>query len=248
MIPATLLAGITTYIWPFITTKGAYIVLGIVNGLVNNPSMRKWSSDEVTYSVFIGSYASMLTAPLWTMGSTNTVGLRIGMFFSIIALGALAGPPISGAINAATGGYKAVGYYAGASSRSPAMFYSYGRAFAHRHLNYVCSRVLNHLQTANSATYLGEGVIELDSLMVVDIHSTAKLSSQQQLPLQILCIIARCMLYYTITTLLYTHAYHLNVARCMLYYTITTILYTHVYHLNIHGSSKTTKMAVQESD
>jgi len=32
---------------------------------------------------------------------------------SILALGALAGPPISGAINAATGGFKVVGYYAG---------------------------------------------------------------------------------------------------------------------------------------
>ncbi|EKM55122.1 uncharacterized protein PHACADRAFT_255520 [Phanerochaete carnosa HHB-10118-sp] len=97
MIPATLFAGVTTYIWPFITTKGAYIVLGLANG------------------IFIGSYASMLTAPLWGMGSTHTVGLRVGMFFSIIALGALAGPPISGAINDATGGYKAVGYYAGTS-------------------------------------------------------------------------------------------------------------------------------------
>ena len=48
------------------------------------------------------------------MGETQTVGLRVGMFFSILALGALAGPPISGAINDASGGYKAVGYYAGA--------------------------------------------------------------------------------------------------------------------------------------
>lgn len=56
----------------------------------------------------------MLSAPLFSMGETQTVGLRVGMFFSILALGALAGPPISGAINDASGGYKAVGYYAGA--------------------------------------------------------------------------------------------------------------------------------------
>ena len=47
------------------------------------------------------------------MGETQTVGLRVGMFFTILALGAVAGPPISGAITAATGGYKATGYYAG---------------------------------------------------------------------------------------------------------------------------------------
>lgn len=97
MIPATLFAGITTYIWPFIHSIAAYVVLGIVNGM------------------FTGVYASMLTAPLLGMGQTQTVGLRVGMFFSILALGALAGPPISGAINDATGGYKEVGYYAGSS-------------------------------------------------------------------------------------------------------------------------------------
>lgn len=46
-------------------------------------------------------------------GDTEDVGRRVGMFMSILALGALAGPPISGAINTATGGFAAVGYYAG---------------------------------------------------------------------------------------------------------------------------------------
>jgi len=35
------------------------------------------------------------------------------MFMSIFALGALGGPPISGAIRTARGGFEAVGYYAG---------------------------------------------------------------------------------------------------------------------------------------
>ena len=55
----------------------------------------------------------MLAAPLIEMGDRQTVGVRLGMFFTILALGALAGPPISGAINEQTGGYKDVGYYAG---------------------------------------------------------------------------------------------------------------------------------------
>ena len=58
----------------------------------------------------------MLAAPLISMGETHDVGLRLGMFFTILALGALAGPPISGAINEATDGFKAVGYYAGTPS------------------------------------------------------------------------------------------------------------------------------------
>jgi MFS transporter, MCT family, solute carrier family 16 (monocarboxylic acid transporters), member 10 len=83
---------------------------------------REWVSIRVNYllvvvdlraSMFTGVYASMLAAPIISMGDTRSVGVRVGMFFSVLALGALAGPPISGAINTATGGYKAVGYYAG---------------------------------------------------------------------------------------------------------------------------------------
>lgn len=55
----------------------------------------------------------MLAAPVVRMGRTEDVGLRIGLNFTVIALGAVAGPPISGAINAATGGFKFTGIYAG---------------------------------------------------------------------------------------------------------------------------------------
>lgn len=43
---------------------------------------------------------------------------------SIIAIGALVGPPISGAINAATGGFEAVGYFAGESEHIRIMRWS----------------------------------------------------------------------------------------------------------------------------
>jgi len=48
-----------------------------------------------------------------SMGVSSDIGRRLGMFTSIMSIGALTGPPISGAINSATGGYEAVGYYAG---------------------------------------------------------------------------------------------------------------------------------------
>jgi MCP family monocarboxylic acid transporter-like MFS transporter 10 len=47
------------------------------------------------------------------MGEVEDVGRRSGMMMTIIAMGALAGPPISGAINNATGGFREVGYFAG---------------------------------------------------------------------------------------------------------------------------------------
>ncbi|PIL24397.1 MFS general substrate transporter [Ganoderma sinense ZZ0214-1] len=97
MTPATLLAGIMTYIWPFAKSTGGNIAVAIV------------------YGGSSGIYVSMLSAPLVHMGRTEDVGVRIGMCFTVVAIGAVAGPPISGAINAATGGFTFTGVYAGSA-------------------------------------------------------------------------------------------------------------------------------------
>ena len=47
------------------------------------------------------------------MGPTESIGRRTGMYFTVMALGALAGPPISGIIVDTPGSYRAVGAYAG---------------------------------------------------------------------------------------------------------------------------------------
>lgn len=46
------------------------------------------------------------------MGDMDDAGQRIGMCFAVMSIGSLAGPPISGAIDAAIGGFVAVGFYA----------------------------------------------------------------------------------------------------------------------------------------
>ncbi|KAI1788356.1 MFS general substrate transporter [Ganoderma leucocontextum] len=97
MTPATLLAGIMTYIWPFANSVGGNIAVAVV------------------YGASSGVYVSLLSAPIVRMGRTEDVGVRIGMCFTFIAIGAVAGPPISGAINAATGGFKFTGVYAGSA-------------------------------------------------------------------------------------------------------------------------------------
>ncbi|KAJ3565582.1 hypothetical protein NP233_g7544 [Leucocoprinus birnbaumii] len=94
MIPFTLFAGILTYAWPFTHSTASLIVVTVIYGFCS------------------GTYVSLLTAPIMTFGGEGDVGRRIGMFMTITALGAVAGPPISGAINAATGGFEAVGLYA----------------------------------------------------------------------------------------------------------------------------------------
>ena len=62
---------------------------------------------------FSGAFVGLLAAPMIALGDTDDIGRRTGMYMTVLAAGAVAGPPISGAINVATGGYEIVGIYAG---------------------------------------------------------------------------------------------------------------------------------------
>ncbi|KAG8734989.1 hypothetical protein FRC11_003522, partial [Ceratobasidium sp. 423] len=87
LIPSTLVAGICTFIWPFARTKGTLIAVSCI------------------YGIACGTFVGMLPAPVAKMGSMEDVGRRTGMLMTIAATGALAGPPISGAILGKTGSY-----------------------------------------------------------------------------------------------------------------------------------------------
>lgn len=57
--------------------------------------------------------------PAVRMGDVADVGRRVGMALTIMSLGALAGPPISGAIlDHSANDFKPVGYYAGETDPS----------------------------------------------------------------------------------------------------------------------------------
>jgi hypothetical protein len=60
-----------------------------------------------------GAYVSLVSNPAMDFGGPEDVGRRVGMFLTCLAFGALSGPPISGAIRSASGGFKAVGYFSG---------------------------------------------------------------------------------------------------------------------------------------
>lgn len=65
-------------------------------------------------SIFSGVFVAIMGQPAVRMGDVADVGRRVGMSFTIMSLGALAGPPISGAIlDHAANDFKPVGYYAG---------------------------------------------------------------------------------------------------------------------------------------
>jgi len=61
----------------------------------------------------MGGYISLYSIPAVGMGKMEDAGRRVGMFMSLIGLGSIVGPPISGAIRTASGGFIATGYYAG---------------------------------------------------------------------------------------------------------------------------------------
>ena len=101
MAPLTLLCAIVTYLWPFATTKGSLVAIAIIYGLC------------------YGTYLSLGPLPIVMMGDMDDAGRRTGTAMTVVALGVIAGPPISGAIAQTTGGFKAVGYYAGIVPWSP---------------------------------------------------------------------------------------------------------------------------------
>ena len=96
MMPASLVAGLLTIIWPY--TRGTAALVTIA----------------VTYGASASAMVTLVSAPMMALGECADVGRRTGMYFTVSSLGSLAGPPISGAINHHTGGYTGVGFFAGA--------------------------------------------------------------------------------------------------------------------------------------
>ena len=93
--PSTFICAIMTYAWPFATTKGSFIAVVIVYGFCS------------------GAYTTLLPVSLVAMGDIHDAGRRTGLAMTGIALGAVAGPPISGALIRTAGGFHTVSYYAG---------------------------------------------------------------------------------------------------------------------------------------
>ncbi|KAK0474234.1 major facilitator superfamily domain-containing protein [Armillaria novae-zelandiae] len=116
MIPFTAASAVVTYSWPFARDQSSLITVAVIYGFTS------------------GSFVSLLCAPIIEFGDTADVGRRVGMMMSILAVGALVGPPISGSINAATGGFEAVGYYAGSTVIASVGLMSASRHFVLRRL------------------------------------------------------------------------------------------------------------------
>ena len=119
MAPLTLICAVMTYAWPFARSQGSLIAIAVLYGYViqfhcapsSQPPPR--CRTYIFVSVPSGAYVSNFLIPLYEMGEVEDIGRRTGMAMTFAACGALAGPPISGAIYGQTGGYEAVGYYAG---------------------------------------------------------------------------------------------------------------------------------------
>jgi cyanate permease len=97
MGPLTAVAGVVTYVWPLAHNQNDFIAVAVIYGFAS------------------GAYISCFLGPVYELGETKDVGRRTGMTLSIGAIGALIGPPISGAINHATGSFHATGHFAGES-------------------------------------------------------------------------------------------------------------------------------------
>jgi hypothetical protein len=79
------------------------------NNLVASNSV----ANHKAFRTSSGAFVSLIAMPVAAMGEVGDVGRRIGMSITLTAIGAVAGPPISGAIRVSTGSFKLVGVYAG---------------------------------------------------------------------------------------------------------------------------------------
>ena len=68
-------------------------------------------SDRLSHAVWVATFQ----LPLYDLGDIEDVGRRAGMIMTITSFGSVAGPPISGALIQATGGFAATGYFAGST-------------------------------------------------------------------------------------------------------------------------------------
>ncbi|KAG1734341.1 MFS general substrate transporter [Suillus lakei] len=88
--------GIMTFAWPFATNESQLIAIATI------------------YGFSTGGFVTLFALAAVAMGDMEDAGRRVGMFMSLAAFGAIAGPPISGAISTASGGFVGAGFYAGA--------------------------------------------------------------------------------------------------------------------------------------
>ncbi|OAX32574.1 MFS general substrate transporter [Rhizopogon vinicolor AM-OR11-026] len=93
--PFTALAGIMTIVWPHAKSESQLIAIVAI------------------YGFSCGAFSSLWPVPIMAMGDIKDAGRRAGMFMSLAAFGAIAGPPISGALISPTKGFVYAGYYAG---------------------------------------------------------------------------------------------------------------------------------------
>ncbi|OJA09829.1 hypothetical protein AZE42_13306, partial [Rhizopogon vesiculosus] len=93
--PFTALAAITTVVWPYAKSESQLIAIAAI------------------YGFSCGAYTSLWPVPIVAMGDIKDAGRRAGMFMTLGAFGAIAGPPISGALISPTKGFVYTGYYAG---------------------------------------------------------------------------------------------------------------------------------------
>ena len=97
MIPSVFVAGILTFLWPHMYGTGPLVAVALL------------------YGASAGAFTSLIGSPMIALGDSTDVGRRTGMYLTVLSIGSLMGPPISGAINHATDGYSVVGIYAGQS-------------------------------------------------------------------------------------------------------------------------------------
>lgn len=107
----TATAGIMTFAWPFARNEPQLIAIATIYGYAWSLFVTNCQLTQFRFSS--GGFVALFAVAAVAMGDMEDAGRRVGMFMSLAAFGAVAGPPISGAIGTASGGFVDTGFYAG---------------------------------------------------------------------------------------------------------------------------------------
>lgn len=94
LIPGLVCSMVTTFAWPYASSKGSLTAVAVINGM------------------FQGCFVSLLAPAIGALGAVEDNGRRFGMCNTIMAFGSLLNAPVCGAILEATS-FHQVSYYAG---------------------------------------------------------------------------------------------------------------------------------------
>ncbi|KAF9458155.1 major facilitator superfamily domain-containing protein [Collybia nuda] len=103
--------------------------VGFILGWAITESQSTYIGMAVCYGITTGGFLGLFAVPVAQMGPVEDAGRRTGVQMTVLSIGALIGPPISGAIQGDSADFTLVGVYAAVTMLGSTIFMLLGKRF-----------------------------------------------------------------------------------------------------------------------